>query len=188
MTEEESQTIVNAYERAIKPLSKLRGKGLNRFFKDLKLPWGRAVKSIRKQKEEPSAYMAELRELQPWGERLVMGGNVQGNLTSLNGVYRHSNITVSDAAIYHGNYFSLVLSICGYPRPLSTLVRQVRPQTPSISQTDLAHAPLSVSFSFHPKNLPSHLKFIKSASCAVISKLAIHITLKNRGFLLQLVE
>ena len=112
MTEEESQTIVNAYERAIKPLSKLRGKGLNRFFKDLKLPWGRAVKSIRKQKEEPSAYMAELRELQLWGERLVMGGNVQGNLTSLNGVYRHSNITVSDAAIYHGNYFSLVLSIC----------------------------------------------------------------------------
>jgi hypothetical protein len=140
MTEEESQTIVNAYERAIKPLSKLRGKGLNRFFKDLKLPWGRAVKSIRKQKEEPSAYIAELRELQLWGERLVMGGNVQGNLTSLNGVYRHSNITVSDAAIYHGNYFSLVLSICGYPRPLSTLVRQMRPQTSSISQTDLAHA------------------------------------------------
>jgi hypothetical protein len=74
MTEEESQTIVNAYERAIKPLSKLREKGLNRFFTDLTLPWGRTVKSIRKRNEDPSAFMAESRELQLWGERLVMGG------------------------------------------------------------------------------------------------------------------
>lgn len=81
-------------------------------FKDLKLPWGRAVKSIRKQKEEPSIYMAELRELQLWGERLVMGGNVQGNLTSLNGVYRHSNITVSDAIMRQ--YITGIISVLCY--------------------------------------------------------------------------
>jgi hypothetical protein len=74
LTEEESQTIVNAYERAIKPLSKLREKGLNRCFTDLTVPWGRTVKSIIKRKEDPSAYMVELKELQLWGERLVMGG------------------------------------------------------------------------------------------------------------------
>lgn len=74
MTEEECQNIVNAYKRAIEPLSKLRGKGLNRFFTDLTLPWGRTAESIRKQNEDPGAYMAELGEFQLWGERLVMGG------------------------------------------------------------------------------------------------------------------
>lgn len=48
MTREESQTIVNAYEWTIKPLSKLRERGLNRFFVDLTLPWGRTAESIKK--------------------------------------------------------------------------------------------------------------------------------------------
>jgi len=72
MTREDAQTIVNSYERAIKPLSKLRERGLNRFFADLTLPWVRTAESIRKRGDE-STYIADRREFQAWGERLVMG-------------------------------------------------------------------------------------------------------------------
>jgi hypothetical protein len=73
LTREESQTIVKAYERAIKPLSKLRERGLNRFFADLTLPWGRTAESVRKLNEDPSSFTAERRGLEVWAERLVMG-------------------------------------------------------------------------------------------------------------------
>jgi hypothetical protein len=73
LTREESQTIVKAYERAIKPLSKLRERGLDRFFADLTLPWGRTAESIKKHEEDPSSFTVERRGLRMWAERLVMG-------------------------------------------------------------------------------------------------------------------
>ena len=58
----------------------------------------------------------ELRELQLWGERLVMRGAYDSRKQHIGEPdepqWRISNITVSDAAIYHGNYFGLVLPIC----------------------------------------------------------------------------
>ncbi|TVY49540.1 hypothetical protein LOCC1_G000341 [Lachnellula occidentalis] len=70
---EECDTILMAYCRILKPLSRLRKKGLERFFVDLIPPTHRTPRFQRRQQDNPYHYCAAETRLRLWGERMVMG-------------------------------------------------------------------------------------------------------------------
>ncbi|TVY87801.1 hypothetical protein LAWI1_G006900 [Lachnellula willkommii] len=73
MSIEKRNTILKVYHRVLKPLSKLRGKGLDRFFVDLILPVAHTPRFQTQIQENPNYCCAMRTTLRLWGERMVMG-------------------------------------------------------------------------------------------------------------------
>ncbi|TVY16627.1 hypothetical protein LARI1_G005821 [Lachnellula arida] len=75
MSIEKRNTILKVYHRVLKPLLKLRGKGLDRltFFVDLILPVAHTPRFQTQIQENPNYCCAMRTTLRLWGERMVMG-------------------------------------------------------------------------------------------------------------------
>lgn len=71
ITVEQGRAVFQSYARTLRPLSKLREKGLIRFFVHLTLPFER--KRDRYAKEEMGNIKVQKKGLRRWGERMVMG-------------------------------------------------------------------------------------------------------------------
>jgi len=76
MTKEQGMAILKMYARTLGPLSKLREKGLSRFFADLAYPFAHTRFGLR----NPTSVLERSTELRQRIERLVMGDDYDGTL------------------------------------------------------------------------------------------------------------